>query len=100
MPQPFEKIIILGNSGFIGTHLEAALKKSNSRIEITGFSSSDLNLLRKQEALRLQSLIDDHILSGKFNGGLCDQRCAHPRTTDQCRVFYWFGTDGVYGFAP
>ncbi len=59
MPQPFEKIIILGNSGFIGTHLEAALKKSNSRIEITGFSSSDLNLLRKQEALRLQSLIDD-----------------------------------------
>ncbi len=59
MPQLFEKIIILGNSGFIGTHLEAALRKSNPRVDIRGFSSSELNLLSQHEALRLQPLVDE-----------------------------------------
>ncbi len=60
MPKPFEKIIILGNSGFIGTHLQAALRKHNPQIEVTGFSSSELNLLSKDETMRLCSLVDEH----------------------------------------
>ena len=59
MPHPFRKIIILGNSGFIGTHLEPALRKNNPQVEIAGFSSSELNLLSRHEALRLQSLVDE-----------------------------------------
>jgi UDP-glucose 4-epimerase len=54
----FKKIIILGNSGFIGRYLEDHLTRQLPSVEIKGYSSIDIDLTKKDETEKLAGELD------------------------------------------
>lgn len=53
------QIIILGNSGFIGSNLGNFLREQSFGIKLRGYSSSDLNLLDRDEVMKFGDVIDE-----------------------------------------
>jgi UDP-glucose 4-epimerase len=53
------QIIVLGNSGFIGSNLGNFLREQSSGIKLRGYSSSDLNLLDRDEVMKFGDVIDE-----------------------------------------
>src|ERR1700722_16093846 len=49
------RVLILGNSGFVGSHLERTLAKAGA--EVRGFSSKDLNLIHSDSISRLNEVL-------------------------------------------
>jgi len=56
--EQIHKILILGHTSFIGSHLMKLLKQRNPEIEIIGKSSRDLDLTRKHQVKMLTNIID------------------------------------------
>ena len=53
-----KRILILGHTGFIGSHLEACLHKKLPEREIVGMSSASADLTKKEGVLRLENFFD------------------------------------------
>lgn len=52
-----QKVVILGNSGFIGSSLEKDLRKGGG-IQVEGFNSSDLDLSTKESPEKLEKILN------------------------------------------
>ena len=50
---PFEKLIVMGNKGFLGSNLENYLRKTINNIEIIGLGRKDIDLTSKRESYAL-----------------------------------------------
>jgi UDP-glucose 4-epimerase len=54
------RIVLLGNTGFIGSHLEAAFRSQYPDLELAAFSITDLDLTQPQNAQRLAGVFDEN----------------------------------------
>lgn len=52
------RILILGHTGFIGSHLQGFFHKRLPKIDVIGMSSSSVDLTKKNDALKLKGLFD------------------------------------------
>lgn len=57
-PPGMRRILILGHSGFIGSHLEKSYEKNSPGVEIIGQSAPKLDLTQEQDTERLADLLD------------------------------------------
>ncbi|MDD2752729.1 MAG: NAD(P)-dependent oxidoreductase, partial [Candidatus Omnitrophica bacterium] len=57
-----KRVVILGDSGFIGTHLYGHFKKVYPGLELLGFSFPKLDLAKKEDALSLAQVFDAQTL--------------------------------------
>jgi len=53
-----KRILILGHTGFIGSHLEKHLRCLSPKIEVVGRSLPDIDLTKEKEAVNLSDLFD------------------------------------------
>ena len=54
----FKKIIVLGNSGFIGKHLESYLVNQFSGMQVIGYSTKDIDLTNEKDTQKLTKDFD------------------------------------------
>jgi UDP-glucose 4-epimerase len=52
------RVLILGNSGFIGSHVERRIKKNLPTIEVIGYSAPSLDLSKEKEAAAIIPFLD------------------------------------------
>ena len=53
------RIVLLGNTGFIGSHLEAAFRSQHPDLDLAAFSITDLDLTLPQNAEKLGAVFDE-----------------------------------------
>lgn len=107
-----KRLIILGHTSFIGTHLTSLLKKIHPKIEIIGKNSKCIDLTSLEETKKLRQLIDSNtsiimLSTNKQQKGaeVSDFMQNIKMTENLCLVmrdcppkrFIFFSTQAVYG---
>lgn len=59
MVRPIERVVILGHTGFIGTHLVSTFRRRSPEVEIVGVSPPTIDLTQEGAARSLASLLDE-----------------------------------------
>ncbi|HLF18653.1 MAG TPA: NAD(P)-dependent oxidoreductase [Candidatus Omnitrophota bacterium] len=106
------KIIILGNGGFIGAHLEESFRQRFSETRVVGYDLPQMDLTRIDQAAQLANVLDRQtavIMCAFIKRQMGDTLEAYEKnmlmTTNLCRVleknpvkrFIYFSSAAVYG---
>lgn len=58
MSNMFKRIVILGNKGFIGRHLERHFRKNSPNVEVIGKNLPEVDLIKKDAVMAMAQLFD------------------------------------------
>ena len=106
------KHIVIGNSGFIGRHLESFLKKKYNKNNVFGFATNYLNLTKPNEYRKLSKFIKKNTIiyflsfnKETSNATLNNYEINHKIITNflnfiknkKLKKFLFFSTQSIYG---
>ena len=106
------KHIVIGNSGFVGRHLESFLKKKYKKNNVFGFATNYLNLTKPNEYSKLSKFIKKNTIiyflsfnKETSNATLNDYEINHKIITNflnfiknkKLKKFLFFSTQSIYG---
>jgi UDP-glucose 4-epimerase len=106
------KHLVIGNSGFVGRHLESFLKKKYNKNNVFGFATNYLNLTKQKEYKKINKFIKKNTIiyflafnKVQKNATLNDYEINHKIITNflnfiknkNFKKFLFFSTQSIYG---
>ena len=106
------KHLVIGNSGFVGRHLESFLKKKYNKNNVFGFATNYLNLTKQKEYKKLNKFIKKNTIiyflsfnKAQKNASFKDYEINHKIITNflkyietkKIKKLLFFSTQSIYG---